>query len=102
MVKVCDGRPVFGWLFDLDPENGHFYRAPETPYVTGGTYTFDDSPIGDDGDDGKSYFVVLVAADEACNKTLVDTKPNSDGDYVFNQLPQGCTEVQRVELVVTF
>jgi hypothetical protein len=43
-------------------------------------------------DVGEIFTLVVVRADPACAASIVNQKPNSDGDTVFERLPDGCAE----------
>jgi len=104
-VTVC-GSPqhMYGWLFDYDPDDKLYYLDRDAPYTKDGVYTFDDKPIGNPGDAGKQYQVVLLVADESCNASILALKPNSYGDVVHGPFSadKGCRVTGTVSVKVTW
>jgi hypothetical protein len=59
---ACDLGGPMGWLFDFDPEDGYYYPTDDgRPVVRhDGGLSFFDKPIGDKGDDHKTYTVARL------------------------------------------
>jgi hypothetical protein len=73
--RACRLGNDSGWLFDHDSQDGYYYDDynGNTPIAVvsssmNGSWYFDDSPIGDPGDNHKLYSITLVLASPACNK----------------------------------
>jgi|tagenome__1003787_1003787.scaffolds.fasta_scaffold19216236_1 hypothetical protein len=76
-------------------EKGHRYLnsagSPPRPAFTGdGPFTFVDPSIGNDGDRGRRYGIVAVAASASCSKALKSVEPDRAGNYEIPRLPRGC------------
>jgi hypothetical protein len=103
---ACDLGSASRWLFDFDPQDGYYYddyngKTPTAvvPSSLRGTWAFDDSPIGDPGDQNKRYVITLVLARPSCDRSLL-AEPPIDGDYSVRTLPAGCSIVDQVDVYV--
>jgi hypothetical protein len=105
-VTACSLNGDTGWLFDFDPADRTYTldgTAPYMPIATGnGTFHFNNQPIGDPGDNGKTHTIVLVDASAPCAAVLAKATPDQNGDVRLTGLPGGCAEADRVDVLVTY
>jgi hypothetical protein len=92
---ACDMKGRSGWLLDLDLKNNYYYLnsagSPPRPAFTGdGPLAFVDPSIGNDGDSGRRYGIVAVAASASCSMALESVEPDRAGNYEIPRLPRGC------------
>jgi hypothetical protein len=105
--QACDLSSESGWLFELDSQDGYYYDdyntdkpTPVVPEGFNGSWSFDDSPIGDSGDSRKLYTLTLVLASPTCDKAL-RAIPSIDGDYKMRAFPAICKVESSVEVYVS-
>jgi hypothetical protein len=102
MVRACGLTGDTGWLFDYDPRDLTYTLDGTAPYrpVAGGdgTFSFDDQPIGDQGDTSTTHTVVLVQATASCAAELAA----KSGDVRLTSLPKGCDVADKVDVLVTY
>lgn len=93
-----------GWIFDFDPEDQLYYEADHYPIAGNGQWSYFDSPIGDEGDNGKTYILQVVLASASCGQFLESLPENSEGDVVLSRsdFPSGCTFIDNVQIQVTW
>lgn len=90
-----------GWLFDSNPNYSYFSEdynpdAGQIPVVTGNyPWSFLDMPIGNPGDKGTTYTLVIVRASSACSKVLAKHAG-------FRRLPPGCHIDDATDIIVTY
>ncbi len=95
------------WLFEYDSFDQTYYLAYDAnvgqrPLKSGnGGFVIHDGPIGDPGDENKSYEIVAVVADEVCRREIESTPLDANGNYVFHPLPTGCRDAARVGVLVS-
>jgi hypothetical protein len=86
-------------LFTLS-DNGQHYLQDDFPLpVSGTSWSFLVPQIGADSSDVGHVFTFEVAySGSKCEATLKASKPNSDGDIAFPQLPDDCTLAAEVHI----
>lgn len=105
---ACNLGNDSGWLFDHDSQDGYYYDDynGNTPIAVvsssiNGSWYFDDSPIGDPGDNHKLYTITLVLASPACNKALL-AEPTIEGDYKLSAFPGDCRVSASLNVYVSY
>ncbi|MBM2621038.1 hypothetical protein JIG36_36615 [Actinoplanes sp. LDG1-06] len=70
--KSCDpdDDDRFGWLFEYDNEDQTYYSVSDIP-LDGAEWAVMDGPIGDPGDERKTYRLVIVEGGKDCNQALL-------------------------------
>lgn len=69
-----------------------YYLSSDALPEVDGFWSIQISGIGAGASDvGEIFTLVVVKADSACENSLENAKPNSDGDTVFDRLPAGCS-----------
>lgn len=105
--EICGlGHDETVWIFDQDLYDQNYYlvydpnsgpRPVATPLDV--EFTIQDQPIGDLGDRLKRYIIVAVLATKGCGNLITNTKMDSEGNYVFRQLPDGCDVIDQRQIL---
>jgi hypothetical protein len=102
---ACGLADEDGWLFDSDGEDPYYYEVyPNDPgpvVQQNGPWTTIDQPIGEQGDDHKTYYLTLVLASANCDTFLRNMRP-IDSDLKILRFPPDCRIAQTVSVVVTY
>ncbi len=89
------------WIFD-HADNDQYYLITSSPLaVIDGHWSFFDSQVGSatPEDDGHTFVLMVITANDSCKEELKQKKPNNEGDIVFSNLPNGCTPGPTVNVV---
>jgi hypothetical protein len=89
------------WMFD-HADNDQYYVVNSSPLaVIDGHWSFFDRQVGSAtaDDDGHTFVLMVVTADDSCQEELQRKKPNNEGDIAFSSLPTGCTPGPAVNVV---
>jgi len=87
-------------IFDL-ADNGSYYPGSLAPVsVRKGRWSFHKRPIGrGSADVGHTFVLIAVLGDDACRAALRTPPVNPEGDYAFAALPEGCREMDSVQVI---
>jgi hypothetical protein len=101
-IKACGlTAGESGWLFDVDESSKTYgLDGDGGPIVTRNqNLMFDDTPVGQSGDQNVYVEITLVLADSACNTALNGMDLNNNQP---STLPAGCQVVGQVEVIETW
>jgi hypothetical protein len=90
------------WLLDEDPTDNRLYQdnGRSLPVANDGAWAFYEDQVGDHV--GQQVRILLIRADETCNTTLKEAKPDSkDNTVSFASLPSGCVIADAVRVTIT-
>jgi len=99
---LVDGEAA--WVFEQDLYDQNFYLVydrnigPRAVLSGDGEFATLDKPIGDPGDDRKTYVIAAVLASSDCNRSIVAKRPDAYENYVFRPLPAGCKIIDQREI----
>ena len=102
-VTACGLQPgQTGWLFDYDTGDGTYNLDGGGPLITSnGVASFQNKPIGNQGDVNKDTRITLVLADTACSQALSALNLQSTGTGLTS-FPAGCAIADQVDVYVTY
>jgi hypothetical protein len=91
------------WVLDHADNDKYYLVSPAPLAVINGRWSFADRHIGSESseDDGNTFVLTVVSADETCQDAFKKAKPNNENDIVFSTLPVGCKEEAKVGVVKT-
>ena len=95
------------WMVEFDAYDGNYYLVynPDVgvhPVLSGnGSFAMEDQPIGDPGDDNKTYTISVILASKQCSTAIMAKRIDKDGNYTFKPLPAGCVVADQVDILET-